>query len=195
MFMRTYPSLRTTKIHRGILSIEMVIILAVLAIAAITIFLNAGSLFGKNDTSTEMANSQEIAINTRSLLKNGGIYDFNSAADMTGVLIKFGGVPKSMTIVGDASSGTATVINTWGGAVTVEPTASTGGKTGFSVTYEKVPMTACTAMSSKLSQSFGETSINATKTVGLVNASSASTQCTKDNGSTGTNTLKFTSLT
>lgn len=195
MTMLSIPPLSTAKVHRGVLSIEMVIILAVLAILAITIFLNGGSLFGKNDTSTEMANTQQIAINTRSLLKDAGIYNFNSAADMTGVLVKFGGIPKSMTVVGDAASGTATVINTWGGAVTVEPTASAGGKTGFTLTYDKVPMTACTVMANKLSQSFGETSINASKTVGIVSASTASAQCTKDNGSSGTNTLKFTSLT
>ncbi|WP_157985463.1 hypothetical protein [Pectobacterium parmentieri] len=50
-------TLPATRVHRGVLSIEIVIILAVLAIAAITIFLNSSGLFSKNETSTEMANA------------------------------------------------------------------------------------------------------------------------------------------
>lgn len=181
--------------HRGVLSIEMVIILAVIAIAAVTIFLNAGSLFSKNDTSTEMSNMQQITVNTRTLMKNGGVYDFNSAAEMTGLLIQFDGVPKSMTVIGEASGGSATLINTWGGAVTIEPTSSSGGKTGFTLTYNSVPQTACTTIATKLSQAYGETSINGSTTVGIVSTATAGAQCTKDNGSAGTNVLKFVSLT
>lgn len=188
----TQPAVR---VHKGVLSIEMVIVLAVLAIAGITIFLNAGGLFGKNDINAEMSNTQEIAVNTRRLLKDNGLYTFNNATDMTGTLIKFGGAPGSMSVIGDKDSGTATLQNIWSGAVTVEPATAAGGKTGFTVTYNLVPMTACTTLASKLSQSFGETAVNGSSTVGIVNSATAGAQCTKDNGSAGTNTLRFTSLT
>lgn len=191
----TYFSSRTRPIHRGVLSIEMLVILAVIAIMVITIFLNAGSLFGKNETSNELANVQDIMTNTRTLLKTQGVYDFSDSSAMMGALIEFGGVPKSMTVVGESTSGSATLINTWGGSVTLAPAASSGGKTGFTLTYEKVPQQACATLATKVSQAVAETAINGSSTVGTVSATTAGSQCTKDSGSTGTNTLKFTSLT
>ena len=161
-------SSREHTVHRGVLSIEMLVILAVIAIMAITIFLNAGKLFSKNETSNELANVQEIMTNTRTLLKTQGVYDFSDTATMTGALIQFGGVPGSMSVVGEATSGSATLINTWGGSVTVEPTSSDGGKTGFTLTYEKVPMEACTTLATKVSQAVSETSVNGTTTTGTV---------------------------
>jgi len=188
-------STRKHTVHRGVLSIEMLVILAVIAIMAITIFLNAGSLFGKNETSNELANVQEVMTNTRNLLKTQGVYDFNGSSDMMGALIQFDGVPRSMTVVGEPTSGSATLINIWGGNVTLAPVSSGSGKTGFTLTYEKVPMSACAALATKVSQAVAETTINGSSTVGTVSASSAGSQCTKDNGSTGTNTLEFKSLT
>lgn len=191
-----YLSLRSaTREHRGVLSLEMVVVLTVVAILGVGIFLNAGKLFGKNEVNAEMSNAQEISVNTRRLLKDNGLYTYNNATDMTGTLIKFDGAPGSMTVIGDKNSGSATLQNTWGGTVTVEPSTSGGGKTGFTITYSQVPMAACTTMGSKLSQSFGQTSINGSATVGIVNSATSATQCTADSGSTGTNTLRFTSLT
>ncbi|WP_196762128.1 hypothetical protein [Enterobacter kobei] len=46
-----------------------------------------------------------------------------------------------------------------------------------------------------MSSSYGETTVNGSKTVGTVSSATAGSQCTKDNGSAGTNTLKFTSMT
>lgn len=182
-------------VHRGAFSIEMVVVLAVAAIAAIVVFANSNGLFGKNEVNTAMANTQELTVNTRSLLKNGGVYDFNGASDMTGLLIKFDGAPGSMKVNGSKDSGTATLINVWGGSVTIEPVSSTGGKTGFSVTQDKVPLSACTVMATQLSASFAQTAINGSTTVGAVSPSVAGNQCTADSGSTGTNTLKFVSNT
>lgn len=185
-------------IHRGVLSIELVIILAVIVIMVIYIFANSGSLFRKNDTTMELGNAQEIMTQTRTLLKTQGGYEFSDAAKMTGTLVQFGGVPNSMTLVGDKSSGSATVINTWGGSVTVQAEASSGGNnTGFSLTYESVPQEACVTMATKMSQTtvVSETSINGTATVGAVTAANAGSQCQADTGSNGNNTLKFKSNT
>jgi uncharacterized membrane protein len=185
-------------VNRGVLSIEMVIILAVIVIMVIYIFANSGSLFRKNDTTMELGNAQEIMTQTRTLLKTQGLYDFANAASMTGTLVQFGGVPNSMTLIGDKSAGTATVINTWGGAVTVQPEVSSGGSnTGFSLTYENVPQESCVTIAIKMSQTtvVSETAINDSTTVGAVSAANAGSQCVADNGSNGTNTLKFTSMT
>lgn len=185
-------------VHRGVLSIEMAVILAVIVVMVVVIFANSGSLFRKNDTTMELGNMQEIMTQTRTLLKTQGGYEFSDAARMTGSLIQFGGVPASMTTVGDRSSGSATVINTWGGSVTVQAEASGGGsKTGFSLTYDAVPQEACVTMATKMSQTsvVSETTLNGTMTAGPVTASDAGSQCQADTGSTGNNTLKFKSNT
>lgn len=188
----------TRAVHRGVLSIELVIILAIVVILIIYIFSNSGSLFSKNNTTMELGNVQEIVTQTRTLLKTKGVYDFTTAAQMTGMLAQFGGIPNSMTLLGNKSAGTATVINTWGGGVTVQPETSAGGnKTGFSVSYTAVPQEACVTLATKLSQTsvIAETTINTTTTIGPVSAALVGAQCVADTGSTGNNTLKFKSLT
>jgi hypothetical protein len=132
------------------------------------------------------------------MLKTGGVYNFSSAATMTGALVQFGGAPGSMAVIGTKSSGSASLNNRWGGTVTVQPVSSGGGqKTAFSLTYTQVPQEACAQMSQKLSgaNNVASTSINGSTTNGPVDSSVASTQCTADSGSTGTNTLVFTSNT
>jgi len=179
----------TRAVHRGVLSIELVIILAIVVILIIYIFSNSGSLFSKNNTPVTQ---------TRTLLKTKGVYDFTTAAQMTGMLAQFGGVPNSMTLLGNKSAGTATVINTWGGSVTVQPETSAGNnKTGFSVSYTGVPQEACVTLATKLSQTsvIAETTINTTPTIGPVSAALTGAQCVADTGPAGNNTLKFKSLT
>lgn len=185
-------------VNRGMVSIEMVIILAIIVTVVIYTFTNVGGLFGKNDTTMELGNAQEIMTSSRTLLKTQGGYEFSDAAQMTGALVQFGGIPGSMTTIGDKASGNASVINTWSGATFVEPEASGGGSnTGFSLTYEGVPLEACTAMATKMSQTtvVSETTINGTMTAGPVNAADAGGQCQPDTGSKGNNTLKFKSNT
>ena len=71
---------------------------------------------------------------------------------MTGALIQMGGVPKTMTVRGTPSSGTATLYNSWGGAVTVAPASTSGFNNGFTVTYEKVPQDACIQIATQISR-------------------------------------------
>ena len=194
---RTPDSPAVPAVHRGVLNLDLIIFIAIVAAITIYIFINGSSLFGTNTTNSEISNAQEIMTNTQSLLKTQGIYDFTDDAAMTGTLIEYNGTPPSMTIIGDKSSGSATLINGWNGAVTVAPYAGTGGSnTGFTLTYEQVPQSACDTMASQMSQSnvVAQTSINGTSTVGVINAQTAGEQCTADNGSEGTNTLIFTSL-
>lgn len=191
--------LKRSTVHRGALTLpEAIIVSAVAMVIVVTIYASGTGLFKSADYSEEMNNVSEIMTNTRGMLKTGGIYDFSSAADMTGKLVQFGGAPGSMAVIGTKSSGTATLNNRWGGNVTVGPVSTNGGqKTAFSVTYTQVPQEACAQMTQKLSgaNNVASTGINGSTTSGAVSSSVAGTQCTADSGSTGTNTLIFTSST
>ena len=71
---------------------------------------------------------------------------------MTGALIQMGAVPSGMTVQGDKTSGTATLYNAWGGAVTVAPASTSGFNNGFTVTYDKVPQDACIQIATRISK-------------------------------------------
>ncbi|MEN4664574.1 type 4 pilus major pilin [Pantoea agglomerans] len=191
--------LKRSTVHRGALTLpEAIIVSAVAMVIVVAVYASGTGLFKSADYSEEMNNVSEIMTNTRGMLKTGGIYDFSSAADMTGKLVQFGGAPGSMAVIGTKSSGTATLNNRWGGNVTVGPVSTNGGqKTAFSVTYTQVPQEACAQMTQKLSgaNNVASTGINGSTTSGAVSSSVAGTQCTADSGSTGTNTLVFTSST
>lgn len=186
-------------VHRGALTLpEAIIVSAVAMLIIVTVYASGGGLFKSADYNEEMSNVSDIMTNTRSMLKTGGVYDFSSAATMTGALVQFGGSPGSMAIIGTKSSGSATLNNRWGGTVTVTPVSTNGGQnTAFSLTYTQVPQEACAQMTQKLSgaNNVASTSINGSTTSGVVSSSVAGSQCTADSGSTGTNTLIFTSNT
>lgn len=190
---------RRSAVHRGALTLpEAIIVSAVAMIIIVTVYASGGGLFRSADYSEEMSNSSEIMTNTRSMLKTGGTYQFSSAATMTGALVQFGGIPGSMAVIGTKGSDSASVNNRWGGSVTVQPVSTAGGqKTAFSLTYTQVPQEACAQMAQKLSgaNNVASTAINGSTTSGAVSSSVAGSQCTADSGSTGTNTLVFTSNT
>ena len=159
---------------------------------------SGNGLFSRSDYTEEMSNAGELMTNTRGMLKTSGTYQFSSAATMTGALVQFGGAPGSMAVIGTKSSGNASLNNRWGGSVTVQPVATSGGQnTAFSLTYTQVPQEACAQLAQKMSgaNNVASTSINGSATSGAVSASVAAAQCTADSGSTGTNTLVFTSST
>ncbi|ECL7345045.1 TPA: hypothetical protein G9F10_004033 [Salmonella enterica] len=143
----------------------------------------------------EMETIQTIITTTENDLSENGIYDYDGASDMTGTLARSGGLPSTITIVGDADSGSATLLNTWKGALTVEPVAgSDGTNTSFLVREEEVPEDACFQLATGVSSAGLTTkvSVNGTETDGVLAKSDASTQCTADEGGKGTNTLEFT---
>jgi hypothetical protein len=186
-------------IHRGAITLLEAAIYIVITIVVVSLAMTqGGGLFNKNDTSIEISNAGEIMFNAPQILKTGGIYKFNGADDMTGELIRSGGAPANMTVVGTKASGTAKLQNVFGGAVTVQPVATSGGeKTSFSLTYGGVPQESCIVMAAKLSAipKVVASQINGTTTNGPVASSEAGAQCTADSGSAGQNTLTFTSST
>ena len=185
--------------HKGSITLSEAIVWFLLLMGVIIGILAATrSAFSSDDVNNELDNVEFMVNKTRTLLKENGIYDFSDDAAMTGALIEYGGVPDTMNVTGEKSSGSATLQNTWGGAVTEAPVAdSSGNNTGFSVTYNAVPQSACAALAGKLSSTglIDSTSINGTSTDGAVSVSDAGSQCTADNGSQGTNILIFTSNT
>ena len=141
------------------------------------------SMWGKKDAGSELTNYQNLATNTIGQMKGVDGYAFSSGAKMTGILIQ-NGAAKGMTINGNPASGTATLANAWGGPVVVAP--DTGGATGFNNGF--------TITTSK-SRSGGTSGIKINgnnHTDAKVTAETAGSECTADNGRTGTNTLVFT---
>ncbi|WP_449631940.1 type 4 pilus major pilin [Rahnella aceris] len=186
-------------VHRGAITLFEASVYFVVAMLVIAVAVSqGGNLFNTNDSNTEYNNASEIMAKTKATMKTGGIYNFTSAAVMTGAFIQFGGAPTNMQVVGTKSSGSATLQNTWGGAVTLTPVATAGGqKSAFSLTYASVPQEACVTLALKMSVSPGvaTTMVNSTSTNGAVAASAVGTQCTADKGSAGQNTLTWTSNT
>ncbi|EIP3952656.1 pilus assembly protein PilX [Salmonella enterica] len=169
------------------------IIIVVIAIVVGSYYM----LRGRTNVATETSNIQTIITSSQGLLKSVNGYNFTSSTKMTGTLIQMGGVPKTMTISGTASSGSAKLYNSWGGDVTIAPsaTAGTGFNNGFTVTYDKVPLDACVQLSAQISKGGTANVITVNGTAhsdGIVTTEEASSQCKADSGSTGTNKLIFT---
>lgn len=185
--------------HAGSITLTEAIVWFLLLLGVIIGILAATrSAFSSNDVNNELNNIEFMVNKSRTLLKQNGIYDFSSDAEMTGALIEYGGVPDTMNVTGDKSSGSATLQNVWGGAVTVAPEADdTGNNTGFSITYNDVTQAACATLAGQLSSTglIDTTSINGTATDGAVSVTDAGSQCTADDGSKGSNILIFTSNT
>lgn len=154
------------------------------------------SLSGKKSVAVETSNIQTVVTNAQQLKQTQGGYNFTSSTTMTGTLIQQGGAPKAgWTIQGTASSGTATMWNSYGGQVVMAPVASDGFNNGFSVTTQKVPQADCISIATQLGSggAFSAISINSTDySDGLVSAEEAGQSCTADTGMTGNNTLVFT---
>ncbi|EBW6364051.1 pilus assembly protein PilX [Salmonella enterica subsp. enterica serovar Oranienburg] len=180
---------------RGWALMEQGVVGLVILLVIVSVLAYAVTLWLRKDVASEATNIQTIITSTQGLLKDTDGYNFTSPAKMTGSLIQQGGVAKNMTIRGDIQSGMATLWNTWGGAVTLAPLNTAGFNNGFTLTYEKVPQAACVQIATRLSKSGvvdGITINAAAHPDGKVTSEQAGTQCTKDNGRTGTNKLIFT---
>lgn len=129
--------------EQGAIALVVIIVLAL-------VFGGLYMLRSRTGVANESSNIQTIITSTQGLLKGSDGYTFTSGAKMTGALIQMGGVPKTMTVRGTPSSGTATLYNSWGGAVTVAPASTSGFNNGFTVTYEKVPQDACIQIATQI---------------------------------------------
>lgn len=169
---------------------------ALAVIAIIVIVYVVSKLFGiwtQKDVAMETTNYQSIITYVRGNLKGPGGYNFTSASSMTGTVIAAGGA-KGMTIQGDASSGTATMFNTFGGQVLLTPVATNGFNNGFSLSSARIPQEACISISQQMANGpYESVSINSSAyTGGTLTAETAAKECIKDSSGTGQNTLLFT---
>lgn len=147
------------------------------------------------DGGSETANIQEIATKTKGYMGGRNGYDFTSSTTMTGYFIQRGLAPSGMKVVGDKTSGTATLWNNWGGQVLLTPVSSGAGvNTGFSITENKVPQDDCISFAKQFGAGFfSEVSINSTvHSDGQVTSEEGGKECTADSGSDGNNILIFT---
>ncbi|EPM5457651.1 type 4 pilus major pilin [Salmonella enterica] len=168
-------------------------VLAGVVIVSVLAALAATYLHMHNNT--EMETVQSVITTTQNELGTNGVYNYDGADDMTGTLAEAGGLPSNITVVGDKSSGSATLLNIWKGALTVEPVAgSDGSNTSFLVTEEEVPQDACIQLSTGISAAglTSKVAVNGTETEGVLEKSDAASQCTEDDSGQGTNILKFT---
>lgn len=164
-------------------------------VAVVVVAAGIFGLWRMFDSGNESANLQEIATKTKGYMGGRSGYDFTSATTMTGNFIQRGLAPSGVKIVGDATSGSATMWNTWGGQILLTPVSSGAGvNTGFSVTYNKVPQEDCISFARQYGTGFfSAVSINSTAhSDGQVTAEQGGKECTQDSGSTGTNTMVFT---
>ncbi|RIQ13720.1 type 4 pilus major pilin, partial [Salmonella enterica] len=141
---RREPDRGWALMEQGVVGIVIIVVIVSVLAYALTLWL-------RKDVASETTNIQTIITSTQGLLKDSDGYNFTSAAKMTGALIQQGGVSRSMTIRGDVQAGTATLWNTWGGAVTLTPLNTAGFNNGFTLTYEKVPQAACVQIATRLS--------------------------------------------
>lgn len=188
-------SRRPTPVHRGEANLlALLITIGIVSLMIIGVISFASNISDSNSIQAEYSNGSTIITNARARLKTNGIYDFSGAADMTGTFVQLGGAPKEM-IVGNKSSGSATLKNQFGGSVTLAPATNNGAaKAAFTVTYKNYPYEACTQLATQMSNAPGvvTTAINGTSNSGVVSAANAGKQCVADSGSRGTNTLAFT---
>lgn len=170
--------------------IGLVIVIVIIAVVALV-----AGLWSKKDVAMEVSNYQSMTSSARGYLKSANAgYNFASGASMTGTLISVGGA-RGMQTQGDPSSGTATLLNSFGGQIILTPVATNGFNGGFSISTAKVPQDACISIAQQLGSSgaYSSIAINGSQhSDGVVNAETATKECTKNVGTTGQNTLTFT---
>ncbi|WP_387691567.1 type 4 pilus major pilin [Photorhabdus sp. RM71S] len=192
------PQKQCIRINKGTTLTEVIMYMVIAAIVMGAVYTMSKGAFSASDTSKEINAYNDMMAKTPRYLKNQGQYNYTGAAQMTGTYIVMnGGAPVGLNLVGTASSGSASLTNTYGGAVTLAPATSSGGqKSGFTLTTEGIPQETCTNIVTTLSSSsnVATTKVNGTSTAGPVRSSTAVQQCKADTGSTGNNTLVFTSL-
>lgn len=160
-------------------AIEMALTLAVGVVALYAAVAYGPKLWASSDNARELENVSSLVTNVRNLKTVSGYGA--SSANLVPQLIAAGAVPGTMTISG------TTIINTWGGSVTI---VSTGY--GFTVTAPSLPATACVFLATKFAATGSVTTkINSgTAVSGEITSSAATTEC-----SSASNTIVWASAT
>lgn len=160
--------------------------IALVVIVVITFVLSGlYMLNSRNSVATESANIQTLITSAQGLLQ--GSNGYSTTPPMIGALIQMGAVPKNMNVKGTPTSGQATLVNSWGGDVTMTPVTINGGPYGFELLYKNVPSDACTQLSRRMRKTGLVHAININNTASTWD-SDIGTSCAKSNASV----IKFT---
>lgn len=173
---RNAPSFSRNR-AKGFTLIELVIGLVVGIIIIAGAIAGISNLTRKNDVSQDIQGIAALQTNTKALRGNGGYG--TSGTNLVPTLIAMEAVPKSLTVNANA------ITNAWDGAVTVTSTGS-----GYAITSNGIPKSACIEEASKLSRGAMTTKIGAAAAVsGEVTTVTATTSCASDS-----NTIVWTSV-
>lgn len=181
--LRRHPARGVNSLDASITVVAIIVILAVL--------LGFFYSFSKSSASgTELTNIQSLMTNTSSMLKTrNGYVDVSIDA-----LYRAGGVPSAMSY--DMTGGTLN--NTWGGQVTLTTGTGSSGATvsnqnlAFTITYEKVPESACVNIANQLSRTGAMAGITVNSSV--VDKDDSIADITGYCSDEDDNTLAFTSV-
>lgn len=158
--------LRTRK-QRGFTLIEMVVVLALIAAGIGFIISRSSSASQTSKVQAEVGNLQSVTTKVKSTFASRPNY----TGATTAFLLAQGAFPTSMV-------NGATVVNTWGGNVTV---AAGAGNTSVDITYAGVPSASCIELVAASSRNFNEVTVGATKTMNgaaVADLTATQTACT-----------------
>lgn len=177
------------KAARGFTLIEILLVVGFIALAGIGIYVVYNKVQTGNAANTEARNLDTIRAGVKNLY--GG--SVNYAGIGAPVLINGHVVPDSMV------SGN-TIVNSFGGTVTVAATTFGGGaaNNAFTITYPNVPLDVCSKLTTTAGQGYNQVVVagttvkdTSTATANLLDVTKTTTAC---GGGTGSVTITFTAL-
>lgn len=180
------------KNKKGFTLIEILLIVGFIALAGLSIYSIYGKVKMSSSALTEGKNLDTLRAGVKNLYGNTQTY-----VGLTNAILNDArATPDSMRII-PYTGGSTSIINTFGGTVTVLPTSLGGGtNNGFQITYANVPGEVCTKLImgtgsgwNQITVSSGVIKVFGTNSISIPGLATA---CSADTG-TGL-TIKFDSL-
>lgn len=177
-------SIQCNKNVKGFSLLEILLVLGVAAGLIVAAFVVYPKVQASNRANAESVNITTIAAGVKALFGSQ-----SSFIGLSNTVVNGGNIaPTTMQVSGVPAS----LVNSWGGVVTVAPTSFTRTNGEFSITYTKVPKVECTKLATSLGANFQRVTVQATQLKNIfpvgaqvpeVNVATATTACV-DAGST-----------
>ncbi|MCS6496760.1 hypothetical protein NX905_21180 [Burkholderia thailandensis] len=161
---------RSPRKQRGVISIEAIVVIAIILVLLVWGGSRIGQLFLGTDNTTEGGNVQSLYGAIREIKTSAGYG--TPGTDLSATLIAMGKVPGNMAVSGGQ------IMNNWGQAYTIKSTGM-----GFTVTDPGVPQKSCIKIVASVSQNgqFDSVSVNSgAATTGSIATATAQGACTSD---------------
>jgi type II secretory pathway pseudopilin PulG len=167
-------NLKKKNAARGFTLIEILLVVGFIALLSIGIFMTYNKVQSGNVANTEARNIATIQAGIKNIY--AGSVDY-STITVTALLQAYV-VPDSMR--SPAGAAATQIMNTFGGTVTVAPTAFNGGtNNAFDITYNNVSLDVCSKLASVAGQNFNKVLVGGTAvkdtSAGLMNIDPAAT--------------------